>query len=308
MLVFVRSRPMHDTNRFRRAADEIAISQPAVSRHIADLERRLGLQLVAGQARRSGLTAGGRYLAEAVLRAEGLLAQAERGIGAFRSEGLARLTIVASGTPGTYLVPAVLSEFHAAHQAVELKVLLATSAGAVEMVRNHTAEIGIVGGFAASAEIEASPIVEDEIVVIAAPRESDRRPLREMLAAATWVSREEGSATRAALEAAWSDLGIVPRARLELPSWEAVKLLVARGGAVAACSKLAIEVELRAGALEVLDLPGWHVRRTISVIRAREAPLTPAARAFLHLLVASGGTGDEKPPQAPSPFVARRSG
>lgn len=176
------------------------------------------------------------------------------------------------------------------------------------MVRNHTAEIGIVGGFAASAEIEASPVVEDEIVVVAAPRKLDGRSVREFLADATWVSREEGSATRAALEAAWSDLGMVPRSRLELPSWEAVKLLVARGGSVAACSTLAIGVELRAGVLEVLDVPGWNVRRTISVVRARGAPLTPAAREFLRLLVASGEPAKEQARQATSPVVETTAG
>ena len=271
---------------FSRAADELAISQPAVSRHIADLEKRLGFPLVAGQSRRGGLTEGGKYLAEAVLRAEGLLAQAERGIAAFRSGGLETLTIAASGTPGTYLLPAVVSTFHREHPGVVLSILLVTSAGAMDLVRNHTAEIGIIGGFAASAEIEASALMEDELVVVAAPKDAVR-PIRDLLASAIWVSREEGSGTRAALEAAWSDLGIVPRSRLEMPSWEAVKLLVARGGAVAACSTLAIEVELRAGVLAVLDVPGWNIRRTISVIRAREAPLTPAARAFLDLLVAS---------------------
>src|SRR5687767_5238847 len=272
---------------FSRAADEAAISQPAISRHIADLERRLGLQLVAGQTRRGGLTAGGKYLAEAVLGAEGFLAQAERGMAAFRSDGLATLNIVASGTPGTYLVPGLLADFHSAHPGVELNVLLATSAGAVEMVRNHRAEIGIVGGFTASPEIEASPFVDEEIVVVAAPAEIDGRSVRDILLQATWVSREEGSATRAALEAAWSDLGIVPRSRLELPSWEAVKLLVARGGTVAACSTLALGVELRAGVLEVLDVPGWNVRRTISVVRAHGAPLSPAAREFLRLIALS---------------------
>ena len=274
---------------FSRAADAAAVSQPAISRHVADLEKRLGVQLVAGQSRRGGLTEGGKYLAEAVLRAEGLLAQAERGVAAFRSEGLETLTIAASGTPGTYLLPAVVSAFHGAHQGVVLNVLLANSAGALELVRNHTAEIGILGGFAASSEIEASALMDDELVVVAAPEDVRLLPAPDLLNSAIWVSREEGSGTRAALEAAWSDLGIVPRSRLELPSWEAVKLLVARGGAVAACSTLAIEVELRAGVLEVLSVPGWNVRRTISVIRAREAPLTPAARAFLDLLVASRG-------------------
>ena len=162
---------------------------------------------------------------------------------------------------------------------------MGTSAEAVELVRTHKAEIGIVGGFAAGPEIEATPLLDDQLVLVSSPGKRTPDQIRVLIADATWVSREEGSATRAALEAAWDDLGIVPRARLELPSWEAVKLTVARGGSVAACSRMGLEVELRAGTLAILDVPGWNVRRTISVIRAREAPLTPAAREFLDMLM-----------------------
>src|SRR5204863_9107589 len=71
---------------------------------------------------------------------------------------------------------------------------------------------------------------------------------------------------------------------LELPSWEAVKRAVARGAGITAISRFALDLELQAGALAILDVPRWRLSRTISVIRARGVPLTPPAERFLALL------------------------
>ena len=86
---------------------------------------------------------------------------------------------------------------------------------------------------------------------------------------------------RVALEAALRAIGAAPRRRLALPSWEAIKLVVADGGAVAAVSQLAIEVELAAGTLERLDVKGWRLGRPISIARHPQLPLSPLATAFV---------------------------
>jgi DNA-binding transcriptional LysR family regulator len=168
----------------------------------------------------------------------------------------------------------------------------------MESLRSHHAELGVVGGFAAAPEIEADRLVEDEIVVVGPPQVAGRRMSRRDMESATWISREEGSASRAAVEAAWAHSGITPRRRLELPSWEAVKLLVSRGHGVAGCSRFAVEGELQAGSLALIRLRGWNVRRTISIIRLREGALTPSAREFLTMLHARWGR--------PSPRRQRR--
>src|SRR6185437_13607570 len=88
---------------FTGAAEELRISQPAVSKHIADMERDLGVKLI--ERRTRALTAAGEYLASHVLRAEAILAQAAHGVAALREPGPGTLSIRASGTPGTYLLP-----------------------------------------------------------------------------------------------------------------------------------------------------------------------------------------------------------
>ena len=100
----------------------------------------------------------------------------------------------------------------------------------------------------------------------------------------TWISREEGSATRELLESTRWEMALNIRRRLALPSWEAIKLAVAQGAGIAAISRFALNLELRTGSIVVLDVPRWHVRRQLSVVRARDVPLTPAADHFLQLL------------------------
>ena len=162
-------------------------------------------------------------------------------------------------------------------------------------LRAHHAELGVVGGFAAAPEIEAEPLVEEDIVVVGAPRFARRRWSRREAEAAAWIMQPVGSAFQAAVEAAWADLGITPTRRLELPTMEGVKLAVARGDGVAGFSRFAVEAELRRGTLRVLRLRGWKVRRTISIVYPRGGMLTPSAREFVAMLRARWGPGRRPP-------------
>jgi LysR family transcriptional regulator, transcriptional activator of the cysJI operon len=269
---------------FSAAAQELCISQPAVSKHIADLERALGPKLVERGRRGGALTSAGQFLANYVLRAESLLAQAVLGAAEFRAPRSGSLTLVASGTIGTYLLPEIIAAFQQANPGVRVSLELRTSMKAVEWLRSHRAELGFVGGSIGAPEIEAQRLLDDELVLVGTRQLAARRLSREQLEALTWISREEGSATRTASDAALANLGIVPQRRLELPSWEAIKLAVKRGYGIAACSRFAVDEELRVRSLAVVPVRGWNVRKTMSVIRVRDAALTPSAEQFLLFL------------------------
>lgn len=272
---------------FSGAAEQLRVSQPAVSKHIAEMERDLGVKLIERRSR--ALTAAGEFLATHVLRAEAILARAVKGIDAFREPELGSLSVWASGTPGTYLLPDVIASFQQAHPAVRVDFQLGTSTEVVEAVRAHRAEIGIAGGFVAAPEIESEPLIEDEIVIVGSHGFADKRLSRDDLEALTWISREEGSATRVIADEALADLGIVPKRRLALPAWEAIKLSVRRGHGIAACSRLSITEELETGTLVVIPFLPWKVRRTFSIVRVRDAALTPPAHQFVLMLRARWG-------------------
>jgi len=270
------------TSSFSRAAEELYVSQPAVSKHVASLERDLGTRLVSRGRSGTTLTPDGEVVADYVLRAEALLANAERAVAAGPHHGV--LSLAASGIPGTYLLPERLAEFHEAYPVVEIDFHVGTSGEALELVRAHRVELAVVGGLDVPPELVSEPLVEDELVLVGPPSLAGRRLRAKDLAGRTWFSREEGSSTRAAVEAARWQLGLHAVRTLELPSWEAVKLAVARGTGIAAISRFALDLELETGALAVLDVPRWRVTRTISVVTARDVPLTPTAARFVDLL------------------------
>ncbi len=272
------------TGSFSHAAEDLRISQPAVSKHVALLEAELGTRLLERRRRGAELTPAGAVLADHVLRAEALLANGRRALEAGRDGQLGTLALAASGIPGQYLLPPIVARFHERHPGVEIVFEVSTSAGALELVRAHRAELGVIGGLVVPPELESEPLVEDEIVLVGPPELGRGRLSSERLAEETWVYREEGSATRAAVEAARWEAGLHVSRTLELPSWEAVKLAVSSGSGIAAMSRFALDLELRAGTLAILDVPRWRVRRLISAVHAREIPLSAAAERFLKLL------------------------
>ncbi len=264
---------------FSRAALDLGISQPAVSKHVADLEAAVGSRLLIREPRGARLTEAGEFLASHVNRAEALLARASAGMASIAGAEAGRLTIAASGTPGVYLLPKAIGPFTAARPGVEIAVRLGTSAAAVALVGDHVAEMAVVGGAASSPALEVEPLLEDEIVLVAPPAMGGPMTARDV-EAHTWISREEGSGTRSAMERAMANLGLRPVRRLVLPDWEMIKVAVAAGAGVAAVSRFAVEHELRSGRLSLIHLPGWHVVRPLSLVRSRDVPLSPLADQF----------------------------
>jgi len=266
---------------FSRAAEELYVSQPAVSKHVAALERELGVRLLERGRGGAALTDAGRRLVDYVVRAEALLASGRR---ALADPGEGTLSIAASGIPGTYLLPRPLADFARDNPLVEIDLRLSTSGGALELVRAHEFELGIVGGLSPPPELTSEALADDEVILVGPPHLGGRRLRPRELEDLTWISREEGSATRASLEAALWQIGVTPRRRLVLDSWEAVKRSAAEGLGVAAVSRFALDEELAAGTLAVLDVRRWRVRRTIAAVYARDVPLTPPAARFLEQL------------------------
>src|SRR5262249_41723285 len=119
------------------AARELRISQPAVSKHIAEVEREAGGKLVVRRPRGGDLTPAGEFLANHVLRAQALLAQAARGVGEFRQRVAGSLTVAASGVPATYLLPEVVVAFERAHPGVHVSIVQANSAQTMDALA-HT--------------------------------------------------------------------------------------------------------------------------------------------------------------------------
>jgi DNA-binding transcriptional LysR family regulator len=265
---------------FSAAADELRVSQPAISKHIAELESALGMRLVERAKRDGALTDAGEFVANHVLRAESLLVQASRGAAQFRQNNAGSVAVVASSLTGSYLLPEIIADFQHSNPEVRVGLQVGTAEQAVELLRSHHAELGFVAGTVAAPEIETEPLFEYDVLIVAKPALLPRRPSRQSLEKITWISREEGSATRLSSDAGLARLGIVPERRLALPSNEAVVHALKRGYGIAAISRYVVAAELRTESLTAIRLPGWNVRNVVSVLRVRDAKLTPLADRF----------------------------
>ncbi|HEU4584104.1 MAG TPA: LysR family transcriptional regulator [Gemmatimonadaceae bacterium] len=266
---------------FSRAAAALHISQPAVSKAVRQLERRVGVPLLERAGRASRLTAAGEQLAARARELFAVEAAAEEELRALRGLEAGSLRVGASTTIATYLLPPILARFHDAHPAIALRVVSANTRAITRALLERRLDVALVEGPVEHQRISARRWRSDELVLIAPPdhRLVSRRSVdaRE-LTAERFVVREPGSGTREVAERALARSGVRPAVALQLGSTEAVKQAVAAGLGVAIVSRYAAEDQLALGSVALVRLRGVELERTLAELRLEgRKPSAPAA-------------------------------
>jgi DNA-binding transcriptional LysR family regulator len=274
------------TGSISRGAEALRVSQPAVSKQVAELEDALGVRLFDRQPRGARLTDAGKLLAGYAGRFASLETEAERAIAEFRGLKRGRLALGASTTIGSYLLPDILCQFHRKRPEIELRLDIANTVTAQRLLVEEEVEIILTEGVIENDDLESKVFHQDELVAIAPPGHALARKkasLRE-LCREPWIMREAGSGTRAVIERALSKRKIVPQPVVSLSSTEAIKRAVMAGMGVAIVSRLALESELTAKTLAVIELCDFEIRRPLHLQQARGRSLSLAAKEFLQIL------------------------
>ena len=272
---------------YTRAASELFVSQPAVSRRIQELERDLGVRLFEQLGRALHLTGAGEALAA---EADNLLGSMERVAESVRShaiEGRGRLRIGASVTPGCCLLPRVIGEFHSQHPESDLMYTVTNSRAIERGIIANELDLGLIGKAPGNPALAARPVVTDEIICVAAPSHSLARRKRvapTALANEICVVREQGSATRGLAEKWLAGAGCKFRRFIELNSSEAIKALVASGVGLSLISVHAVKRELAGGLLSRIPVTGLNLERPIYLVQHLDKHLSPAIRSFVSLM------------------------
>jgi DNA-binding transcriptional LysR family regulator len=272
-----------------RAARARHISQPAVTEHLKGLEAYFGVSLFERFGRTVRPTSGARLLEPYARRTVGLVRSAEQAAAQYRGVEGGSLTVGASTTPGTYLLPAALGRFHHTHPAATLRLRIGDSRDVERWVAAGETDLGVIGDAPLEPGLLAEPWVEDELVVIVARghRLARRRAVPPTaLAAEQYIAREEGSSTRGVAERFLSRLGLALRPAMELGSPEALREAVAARLGVAIVSRHAVLARDRR--VVALRIAGARWTRDLLIVRREEAPLSPAAARFRELLLAGG--------------------
>ncbi|MCX7624038.1 MAG: LysR family transcriptional regulator [Thermomicrobium sp.] len=273
---------------FSRAAEELVISQPAVSAQIKSLEQVLNVPLFQRTGRGVELTEAGRQLLPYAERMLDLLEEALTAVHELRAAQRGRVRVAASTTAGIYVVPKALGAFHRAYPGVELSLDVLNRYAVQQRLLAGDADLAIMGLIEDPQDLEIAQFLPNELVVIASPRHPlarrHRIPLEE-IAREPFLVREIGSGTRSDTERIFAEAGFPLRVAMELRSNGAIKQAVAADLGVAVMPRDAIGLELETGRLVVLDVQGFPVRRWWSLVRRAGRPVSPAADALWHFLL-----------------------
>jgi DNA-binding transcriptional LysR family regulator len=277
---------------FTRAAEELFISQPAVSKQVHELEKKLGMSLFTQVGRKIYLTEAGQLLYHYSKQIFALAAEAEVALGEMTKLERGHLRVGASTTIGTYLLPELLGLYRERYPHVQLSVDIANATEIQERVLAYRTEIGIVEGSVTHNELFRKVWREDELVLIASPLSPFTSTdvhlhLRHLLENdASFILRELGSGTREVLEEALEMRGFQPIPPfIELGSTEAIKQAVRAGLGLAFVSEHAIKLELAAGLLRRVPLVDFKLTRPLFIVYPKQKRVSKAAHAFLELLL-----------------------
>lgn len=270
-----------------RAAEELHLSQPAVSMQIKQLEQSIGLPLFEQVGKQIHLTEAGR---EMVQYSRNIAQQLEEMDAVFdQMKGLerGRLNISVVST-ANYFMPQLLAKFIQLHPNINVSLHVANRDAVIKQLTENVADLAIMGQPPDGFDISAESFLANPLVVIAATN----HPLTKLksvkfarLANETFLSREQGSGTRSAMERVFAQHKIQPRISMEMETNEAIKQAVQAGMGLGILSLHSIELELETGRLSILNVENFPLLRHWYVVHRANKRLSTAGQAFKQFLL-----------------------
>ncbi|WP_017710944.1 LysR family transcriptional regulator [Prochlorothrix hollandica] len=274
---------------FKRAADSLYVSQPAVSLQIQNLERQLDVPLFDRGGRRAQLTEAGHLLLNYGEKILSLCGETCRALEDLQNLQGGTLIVGASQTTGTYFLPRMIGLFRQRYPDVAVQLHVHSTRRTSWSVANGQIDLAIIGG-EVPVELQDSlmmvPYAEDELALILPPQHSLAQPARiqrEDLYKLQFIALDSQSTIRKVIDQVLTRCGIETRRlriEMELNSIEAIKNAVQAGLGAAFVSVSAIEKELDMGLLHRAPVDEVVIKRTLSVIYNPNRYRSKAAEAF----------------------------
>jgi DNA-binding transcriptional LysR family regulator len=272
---------------FSQAADQLGVTQPAVSLQIRSLEQRLGQQLLDRSGRRVEPTEAGLRLYRGAQRLLALEEQLLQELGdEAEGELTGKLEIGASTGPGGSVLPVVLGEFQRLHPEVHVSLTVSDTHTVVEQIGRRELELGVVGIGGRHRGVTFEPFYRDEVVlaVPAGHRRAGKTMSLDELKAEPLILMQEGAGIRQMIDDELRELGVRLRdlnVKLELGLQESARAAVLGGFGATFISRIAIEGDIAAGTLAVARVEGLEPARDVQLARATGRAETRAAQAFV---------------------------
>ena len=273
-----------------RAAEQVHLTQPAVSIQIKRLEAKVGMPLIEHIGKELHLTVAGEEVFDAAKDVLERLSDLETSLNDLRGEvaGPLNIHVVSSGK---YFLPHLMGSFVRRYPKVEPRLEITNRADLLSSLAKNQSDLYIMGQPPEGVPVVEYPFLENILVVVARPDHplagKKKIPLAK-IAKERFVGRESGSGTRKAVEKLFNQKGLSIEAYIELDSAEGIKQGVIGGLGIGVLSKHSLRLELDAGELVVLNVAGFPLRRRWYVSHREGKRLSRAAQLFLQYLQEEG--------------------
>ncbi len=271
---------------YTRAAEELNLTQPAVSLQLKRLEENAGTALFEHLGRGLTLTPAGREMQSAAQDVMARLRALDDALDGLSHvvRGPLRVAVV---TTAKYVIPHLLGTFVHDHPDVVPHLTVTNRARVLDRLAANADDLVIMGQVPSDMDLTVLPFLDNPLVVAAPPnhplRGMDRVPLAR-LAEERFLVREQGSGTRIAFERLLAEHGLSIRPYMELGSTEAIKQAVMAGLGLSVLPRYSLDVERAAGLVVELEVEGFPLERRWYATHLRGKTLSPTARSFLDFL------------------------
>lgn len=264
-----------------KAAEQLHLTQPAVSIQLKKLQDQFDVPLTEVIGRKLFITEFGRQIAQVsdrILQEAQLINDTTN-----QYKGLLTGKIkISSVSTGKYVMPYFLTDYVHEHPNVELSMDVTNKNLVVESLAKNETDFALVSVLP-DLSLESEELMENKLQLVAGPKYFDyaNGMTKEELSEVTLIFREQGSATRNAMESFLNANGIKPLRKLELVSNEAVKQAVSAGLGVSIMPMIGLRNELNLGLIKVIPMKGLPIITSWNLVYAKGKSLSPAGQALL---------------------------
>ena len=267
---------------YTRAAEELHLSQPAVSMQIRQLEEGIGLPLFEQVGKQMHLTDAGDQMYIYSREMAGLLDEAEIVFEAIKGVKHGTLTISVA-TTASHFATRLLAEFAKQHEDITISLDVTNREALRRQLENNEPDLVIMGQPPEGVDVEAAVFMDNPLVMIAPahhPLTGQKKIPLSHFANENFVVREQGSGTRGATQRFFDEHGVPFNTGIEMTSNEAIKQAVEAGLGLGIVSIHTLELELETRRLNILDVQDFPIMRHWYVLQRKGKRLSPAAQTF----------------------------
>lgn len=264
-----------ETKSITKAAEELFMTQPAVSIQLKNFQEQFGIPLTELIGRKIQITDFGLEIAAITEKALEELMNLQYKTREY--EGMVRGKLkISSASNGKYVIPYFLSQFLEDHTGIDLMLDVTNKTRVVEELKNKECEFAVVSVLPENLEVEEEPLVENKLFLVSKSSQINRsKPL---------IFREKGSATRTEMERYFGMTSKRDWEKLELTSNEAVKQAVIAGIGSSMLPLVGLKNELLNGSVQIIERKGLPITTQWRLIWLKNRRLTPVGEAYLQFI------------------------